>query len=445
MKKTIKLKIKGIKGDKGDTPSTDELVSIITPLIPEPIKGDKGEKPTADELLEIISPLIPEPIKGEDGHTPTEKEIVSIIKPLIPKPIKGDKGEDGKDVDENVINDIQAKVNRALDISSRDYDLSELKDVSPSIANATNGQVLKKNSTTGLWEAGNDTGSTSFITLTDTPSTYSGQAGKYPVVNGTETGLEFGTITPPATPSLQQVTDVGATTTNNITANSFIKTGGTSSEFLKADGSVDTTSYYPSSNPSGYTSNTGTVTGTGTTNELTYFTGSSSIGSLPVATYPSLTELSYVKGVTSAIQTQINTKESALTFSTGLTRATNTITNNLSTGVSGGQSVIGGTAASNALTLSSTSNATKGKIIMGTGFAYHENTQRLSVGGTTDLGFTLGVAGTLAAQQSVYFAQNSGNVTFCSSLNTVQVYFSVKQSSNTGLGWIFVYDSLSTN
>ncbi len=194
MKKTIKLKIKGIKGDKGDTPSTDELVSIITPLIPEPIKGDKGEKPTADELLEIISPLIPEPIKGEDGHTPTEKEIVSIIKPLIPKPIKGDKGEDGKDVDENVINDIQAKVNRALDISSRDYDLSELKDVSPSIANATNGQVLKKNSTTGLWEAGNDTGSTSFITLTDTPSTYSGQAGKYPKVNAGETGLEFASV-----------------------------------------------------------------------------------------------------------------------------------------------------------------------------------------------------------------------------------------------------------
>ncbi len=82
---------------------------------------------------------------------------------------------------------------------------------------------------------------------------------------------------------------------------------------------------------------------------------------------------------------------------------------------------------------------------MGTGFAYHENTQRLSVGGTTDLGFTLGVAGTLAAQQSVYFAQNSGNVTFGSTLNTGQVNFSVKQSTNTGLGWIFGYDSLSTN
>ena len=52
----------------------------------------------------------------------------------------------------------------------------------------------------------------------------------------------------------------------------------------------------------------GGVTGSGTTNEIAYFTGSTALGSLPVATYPSLTELSYVKGVTSAIQTQLNAK-----------------------------------------------------------------------------------------------------------------------------------------
>ena len=50
------------------------------------------------------------------------------------------------------------------------------------------------------------------------------------------------------------------------------------------------------------------VTGTGTANEITYWTGTSTIGSLSTATYPSLTELSYVKGVTSAIQTQLNGK-----------------------------------------------------------------------------------------------------------------------------------------
>jgi hypothetical protein len=46
------------------------------------------------------------------------------------------------------------------------------------------------------------------------------------------------------------------------------------------------------------------IGGSGTTNELAYFTAGSTIGSLTTATYPSLTELSYVKGVTSSIQTQ---------------------------------------------------------------------------------------------------------------------------------------------
>lgn len=50
------------------------------------------------------------------------------------------------------------------------------------------------------------------------------------------------------------------------------------------------------------------VTGTGTSNEITYWATSGTVGSLTTATYPDLTELSYVKGVTSDIQTQLNTK-----------------------------------------------------------------------------------------------------------------------------------------
>ncbi len=76
-----------------------------------------------------------------------------------------------------------------------------------------------------------------------------------------------------------------------------------------------------------------------------------------------------------------NGKESALTFSTGTTRSTNTITANLSTGVSGGQSVVGGTASGNALTLSSTSNGTKGNIVLGTS-AYDEVNNRLGLATT---------------------------------------------------------------
>lgn len=48
------------------------------------------------------------------------------------------------------------------------------------------------------------------------------------------------------TQTLQDVTDLGSTTTNSITALSFIKSGGLSTEFLKADGSVDSSTYLTS-------------------------------------------------------------------------------------------------------------------------------------------------------------------------------------------------------
>ncbi|MFY7885674.1 MAG: hypothetical protein ACOVOV_12630 [Dolichospermum sp.] len=54
--------------------------------------------------------------------------------------------------------------------------------------------------------------------------------------------------------------------------------------------------------------NSDTIGGSGTTNELPYWVSPTTLGSLSTTTYPSLTELSYVKGVTSAIQTQIDSK-----------------------------------------------------------------------------------------------------------------------------------------
>jgi len=68
------------------------------------------------------------------------------------------------------------------------------------------------------------------------------------------------------------------------------------------------------------------ISGSGTTNELAYFTASTTIASLSTATYPSLTELSYVKGVTSSIQTQLNGKQNALTNPVTGTGTTNYLT-----------------------------------------------------------------------------------------------------------------------
>lgn len=60
----------------------------------------------------------------------------------------------------------------------------------------------------------------------------------------------------------------------------------------------------------------------GTINEIAYFDSGTSISSLTVVTYPSLTELSYVKGVTSSIQTQLNGKQATGSYEVTTNKAT---------------------------------------------------------------------------------------------------------------------------
>ncbi len=63
---------------------------------------------------------------------------------------------------------------------------------------------------------------------------------------------------------------------------------------------------------SGYFSNNVTINNQ-TANTVASFDSNKNVVSLPTSTYPSLTELSYVKGVTSALQTQLNSKQNTLT------------------------------------------------------------------------------------------------------------------------------------
>ncbi len=74
------------------------------------------------------------------------------------------------------------------------------------------------------------------------------------------------------------------------------------------------------------------------------------------------------------------TKENVLTFGNGLTRTGDAVANDFFTGKAGGQTLYGGTASGESLTLSSTTNATKGKIFFGTGSAYDGVNMWLGIG-----------------------------------------------------------------
>jgi hypothetical protein len=151
------------------------------------------------------------------------------------------------------------------------------------------GQPLSTNLTS---LAGLSYASTSFVKMTasgtfsldtNTYLTISSAASQYQTIGSYSTGFGTASRIPRWTTSsafgLAQIWDdgtnigIGATPgafkldvtgtariSSNITASSFIKSCGTSAQFLKADGSIDAVVYYPNTNPNGYTTNLGTVT-----------------------------------------------------------------------------------------------------------------------------------------------------------------------------------------
>ncbi len=175
-------------------------------------------------------------------------------------------------------------------------------------------KYLHSNASTGVLEWSTVAGSGATTALDNLSSVAINTA----LVPATAGGIDFGSTTKPwgdlwlagtsLTPGTNQFKITGASTSgvrtitlpdrsltlDNITT--ATTTAGTG--FLKGNGSVisfDNSTYL-------------TSVGTGVANEITYWSGTNALGSLATATYPSLTELSYVKGVTSAIQTQLNAK-----------------------------------------------------------------------------------------------------------------------------------------
>ena len=145
---------------------------------------------------------------------------------------------------------------------------------------------------------------------------------------------------------------------------------------------------------------TNPVTGTGTNNEIAAFNSTgSTITSLTTATYPSLTELSYVKGVTSSIQTQLNAKGAGSVTSIDVSGGTTGLT------FTGGPVTTSGT-----ITAAGTLAVANG----GTGQTSYTNGQLL-IGNTT--GNTLTKATLTGTSNQITVTNGGGSITLPSSLS----------------------------
>lgn len=303
--------IKGEKGEQGD----------------KPVKGeDYFTEEDKKELAKLVEAQIKVP---EDGHTPvkgqdyfTQDEIDDItdeILSLIPIP------ENGKDADpvdyERIISEVLSKIpNKDLDYNQAIKEaISQLPKPEKPIA-ITESYILEKIK-----------GKISYNDLKDIPTIFNG--GKGMGGNGFLSGLaDVFLDTEPANGKVL--------TYNSTTKKWYAGAAGGGSAIEVFDEGVSLTSAVASFNfvGAGVTATAvgdavtvtinggGTVDGSGTANELAYWVDTDTLGALAVTTYPSLTELSYVKGVTSAIQTQLNGKQASGTYVTSVSGTSNRIT-----------------------------------------------------------------------------------------------------------------------
>lgn len=149
-----------------------------------------------------------------------------------------------------------------------------------------------------------------------------------------------------------------------------------------------------------------------TASEMLITDASKNIVSAPVATYPSLTELTYVKGVTSAIQTQLNAKGAgtvtSVSFTGGLISvATATTTPALTVaGTSGGVPYF-----SSASTWASSAALAANAIVIGGGAGVAPSTTTTGTGVLAALAVNVGSAGAFVTFNGALGTPSSGTVT----------------------------------
>jgi hypothetical protein len=107
--------LKGEKGDKANDPTKDELLSLIKPLIPEPIKGDNGYTPVKGKDY----------FDGEDGYTPVKGKDYFDGE-------KGDKGDEGKKPEFKIEDIVNQTLEAIKNLKGNDrIDVSNIRNAEP--------------------------------------------------------------------------------------------------------------------------------------------------------------------------------------------------------------------------------------------------------------------------------------------------------------------------
>lgn len=296
----------------------EKKIKALQEIPPEVIKGDQGEpgeKPTKEELVELIQPLIP-PIEGT--------EVVSKINELPLEPSSQIDFLHIRNFPWHKVNDSIKDSNRGGLVSWGDPGLN-LKEVTKAQITVDQndyelgiGSMFRLSSDasrtiTGLVGGTSGEGIVlinvgSFDIVLANQSASSGGINRIITGTGADVTLSAAEVAflfyDNATERWRMFQGGGGSSVTFGTDNQipFINAGGTDFDYsanLTFNGTVFTTN---SVNVSGLTAS-----------ELVATDASKNLQSLSVATYPSLTELTYVKGVTSAIQTQLNAKQASIT------------------------------------------------------------------------------------------------------------------------------------
>ena len=255
-----------------------DFINRVTPIKGKDYKdGEKGDKGDAFTFADFTAEQLAS-FKGKDGSPDSAKQIKKKLETL--------KGAE------------------RLDISA----IKGWEAVVSSMENQIKNIASAKGSEGYAGWGGNKT----FLELADSPNTYAGAGGQYIRVKSDLSGLEFatvvsgggawGTITGTLSDQtdLQSALDGKQPLDTQLTSLAGLAYAGNALKLVRVNAGENG---FELATVAG-----ATLDGSGTTNELTYWVDADTIGALAVATYPSLAEIAHVKGVTSAIQTQLNAK-----------------------------------------------------------------------------------------------------------------------------------------